>query len=361
LVIATNGEFTKAYHINFKKTLTLNGEEVKDFFTEKEALSFIEQPHLITQENKVVLSRRELIKIFAEANDLLRKKGLQAGDERFSEFANILFLKIISEIEESKEKSAVEKRHLWNSWATEEGDNLKSRIDKALEHFQKKYQEGELFSISKIEDAKTLEEIVSKLNPLSLVETERDVKGEAFEYFLQRYNAGEKDLGQYFTPRHVIRHLVNILQPRFGDKVYDPFCGTGGMLIECFKYVSERIKIDLENLKILRNSFYGNEITNVARITKMNMILFGDGHNNIQRRDTFQFPVNEEYDLIITNIPFGFDDIDHGNLYHINCKYGDCLAIQHCLKACKENGRVAMIMPEGFFTQKIKKYQDTKK
>jgi len=133
------------------------------------------------------------------------------------------------------------------------------------------------------------------------------------------------------------------------------------MLIECFKYVSERIKLDLENLKILRKSFYGNEITNVARITKMNMILFGDGHNNIQRRDAFQFPVNEEYDLVITNIPFGFDDIDWGHLYPLNSKYGDCLAIQHCLKACKENGRVTLIMPEGFFTQKIKKYQDTKK
>ena len=95
-----------------KKTLTRNGEEVKDFFTEKEALRFIEQPHLITQENKVVLSRRELIKIFAEANDLLRKKGLQAGDERFSEFANILFLKIIGEIEEAKENSTIEKKHL---------------------------------------------------------------------------------------------------------------------------------------------------------------------------------------------------------------------------------------------------------
>jgi type I restriction enzyme M protein len=187
LVIATNGEFTKAYHINFKKTLIRDGEEVKDFFTEKESLKFIKEPRLITQENKVVLSRRELIKIFAEANDLLRKKGLQAGDKRFSEFANILFLKIIGEIEEQKGESTVEKKHLWSSWANEKGDNLKSRMDQALEHFRQKYQEGELFSVSKIEDTKTLEEIVSKLNPLSLVETERDVKGEAFEYFLQRY------------------------------------------------------------------------------------------------------------------------------------------------------------------------------
>jgi type I restriction enzyme M protein len=239
---------------------------------------------------------------------------------------------------------------------------LKTRIDKALEHFRQKYQEGELFSVSRIEDTKTLEQIVAKLNSLYLVETERDVKGEAFEYFLQRYNAGGKDLGEYFTPRHVIRNLVVILQPRFKDKIYDPFCGTGGMLIECFKYVSERIKLDPENKKILANCFYGNEITNVARITKMNMILFGDGHNNINQRDTFQFLVNEKYELVMTNIPFGFDDIDYGHLYPISCKYGDCLAIQHCLKACRENGKVAMIMPEGFFTEKTKKkYQDTKK
>ena len=271
-------------------------------------------------------------------------------------------MKIIGEIEAEKEDSTIEKKHLWNSWASEKGDNLKIRLDKALEHFRQKYQEGELFSVSKIEDAKTLEEITSKLNPLSLVETEREVKGEAFEYFLQRYNAGEKDLGEYFTPRHVIRNLVNILQPRFKEKVYDPFCGTGGMLIECFKYVSERIKLDSQNKEILTNCFYGNEITNVARITKMNMILFGDGHNNIQRCDTFQFPVKEKYDLIITNIPFGFSDIDYGNLYPISCKYGDCLAIQHALMACKENGRVAMIMPEGFFNQRAKKgYRDTKK
>jgi type I restriction enzyme M protein len=362
LVFATNGEFTKAYHIVFRKTLTRNGEEVKDFFTEKEALEFVDHPRLITQENKVILSRHELIKIFAEANDLLWKEGLRKGEERFSEFANILFLKIISEIEEGKEKSTVEKKHLWNSWSNERGDNLKSRMDQSLEHFRQKYKEGELFSVSKIENIKILEEIIDKLNPLCLVETKKDVKGEAFEYFLQQYNSGGKDLGEYFTPRHVIRNLVSILQPRFKDKIYDPFCGTGGMLIECFRYVSERVKLDLENIKTLSNCFYGNEITNVARITKMNMILFGDGHNNVQQRDTFQCPVDNKYELVITNIPFGFDDIDWGHLYPINCKYGDCLAIQHCLKACKENGKAAIIMPEGFFTRgNIEKYQETKK
>ncbi|KLL01720.1 MAG: type I restriction modification DNA specificity domain protein [Mycoplasmataceae bacterium RC_NB112A] len=92
------------------------------------------------------------------------------------------------------------------------------------------------------------------------------------------------------------------------------------------------------------------------------MILFGDGRNNIEQKDSFEAPEEERFEKVITNIPFGFDDIDCGYLYKISCQYGDCLAIQHCLRACKPNGRVVVIMPESFFTRgDIKKYQETKK
>lgn len=111
LVIATTDEITKCFHVNFEKTLIRDGEEVRELFNEKEALKFIEQPRLTTKEDKVILDRQGLIKIFGEANGLLREDGLRK-DERFSEFANILFLKIISEMEEMKEKPIVEKNHL---------------------------------------------------------------------------------------------------------------------------------------------------------------------------------------------------------------------------------------------------------
>jgi len=112
LVIATTDELTKCYHVNHQQTLTRDGEEIRELFSEKEALKFIEQPHLITKDNKVILSRKDLIKVFGEANDLLRDDGLRKGEERFSEFANILFLKITSEIEEASEKPTIEKEHL---------------------------------------------------------------------------------------------------------------------------------------------------------------------------------------------------------------------------------------------------------
>jgi type I restriction enzyme M protein len=235
-----------------------------------------------------------------------------------------------------------------------------------LKNFKEKYKRENLFIDSRIQDPQILEKIIDKLSPLSLHNTPTDVKGEAFEYFLKRYNSGKKDLGEYFTPRHVVKLLVFLCNPLFKEKVYDPFCGTGGILIEAFKSVSKGIKMgDEENKKILGNSIRGHEKTKIARIAKMNMILFGDGHNNVEQMNTFRYSlssIGSKFDHVITNIPFGFDNVDCGeNKYQIDCKDGDCLAIQHCLIACKNGGKVVIIMPEGFFNQRTKKgYRSTK-
>jgi type I restriction enzyme M protein len=105
LVIATDSVFTKCFHVSSQKNLTLDGEDFGDLLSEEQALKFIEQPQLVSKEDKKILTRNELIKVFEEVNELLRHDVLQAGDERFSEFANILFLKIFSEIEEKKLKN----------------------------------------------------------------------------------------------------------------------------------------------------------------------------------------------------------------------------------------------------------------
>ena len=161
--------------------------------------------------------------------------------------------------------------------------------------------------------------------------------------------------------------LVFLAKPRFKEKIYDSFCGTGGILIEAFKSISKGVVDDDKEVKeTLSNSIRGNEKTKIARIAKMNMILFGDGHNNIEQIDTFRCSLNSitsGFHKVITNIPFGFKNVDYGeNKYPVSCKYGDCLAIQHCLTACKSNGKAVMIMPEGFFEQRTRKgYRNTKK
>ena len=101
-----------------------------------------------------------------------------------------------------------------------------------------------LFQRLQINNSAALKRIVDKLTPLRLTEIKSDIKGEAFEYFLKEYTKNQKkDLGQYFTPRHIVDFLVRLIDPTINEKIYDPFCGTGGMLIKVFNYILENIPI----------------------------------------------------------------------------------------------------------------------
>jgi len=353
IVIATNGIIIKAIRIKTGNALILDNEEVDSFFNENIALKFIENDSVVTIEKKVIESRAELIKIFKESNNLLRKEGLTAGHERFSVFTNILFLKLMSEIEDLKgESSTVPKEYKWDFFKKKKGLDLLSYInDTVLKHFNTFYKNDSesIFDKLKINNSNTLEDIIKKLDQLQLTNIDADIKGDAFEYFLKTYNSGEKDLGEYFTPRHIVNFLVKLVNPKFGETVYDPFCGTGGILISAFFHIKKSMPNNHASLKFLKeNSVFGREISTTAKIAKMNMILIGDGHNNIKRIDTLSKPIDGEYDVVITNMPFS-QETEHGNLYDIPSKDANSICVQHCIKAISstsENGRIGIIVPE---------------
>jgi type I restriction enzyme M protein len=109
--------------------------------------------------------------------------------------------------------------------------------------FQKKYGK-DIFQPLHIQNPVILKRIVDKLTPLHLTGMKVDIKGEAFEYFLKEAIKGQKkDLGQYFTPRHIVDFLVRLVDPTINEKIYDPFCGTGGILIKVFNYIAENIPV----------------------------------------------------------------------------------------------------------------------
>lgn len=167
-------------------------------------------------------------------------------------------------------------------------------------------QYGDIFNtFFSIKKPTTLRSVLNQIDPINLTATDTDVKGDAFEYFLKTVTNGNKDLGEYFTPRHIARTMVNLVKPMHGETIYDPFCGTGGFLLEAFKYLSLRTDSSNQTLMTwLKNeALYGREITSTARITKMNMILFGDGHTNIEQVDSLENPVDEEYNIVLSNIP----------------------------------------------------------
>lgn len=370
IAYASDGSTIKTLHLSNLKPLMLNGEELDQFISETMALQYLHTHEYNTIGRQVIKSRKELIQVFAGANKELRKEGLQAGIERFSEFCNILFLKIFSEEEEAREEAGlslrIDRQFRWDYFKNKDGTELLSYVnDTVLQHFQTEYSK-DIFAPLQLKNPKTLKKIIKDLDPLSLVDTNSDIKGDAFEYFLKAYLANQnKDLGEYFTPRHIVKTLVKLVNPRFGETVYDPFCGTGGMLIESFRHIHNKMPISPRNLDILRKeTIYGGEITKNARITKMNMILTGDGHNNIRRIDSLKNPSQKKYDVVITNMPFSlgaFDD-DYSSKYDLGSANGNSLCIEHCFNAIdgeSGNPRIGIIVPEGIlFDRKFTKLRD---
>lgn len=357
IVIVTDGVFFRTKYMPNGLPLKYNGEEVKELITQERALEFINQKtnEINTLSIRTIKSRAEMIKVFEESNDLLRTEGIEAGLPRFSEFVNILFLKLISELAEIGEKphNIIPTEYRWNYFKSMKGNLLLNYVnDTVMDYYQKKYDEESLFEPLNISNPITLEEIIKKLDTLKLVDINEDIKGEAFEHFLKSYATGENDLGQYFTPRHIVKFMVNILNPHFGETIYDPFCGTGGMLIESYKHIKRGIKEDEKILDVLQNqTIYGSEITRTARITKMNMILMGDGHSNIVKEDSLKDPKGSKFDIVITNQPFA-QKTEHGNSYPIPSNLGNSICIQKSVLSLEKGGRAALIVQEGVLFDK---------
>ena len=209
---------------------------------------------------------------------------------------------------------------------------------------------GTTFPIS---SAAIFNDMVNDLSSLNFTVADADVKGDAFEYFLKNAYQGIKikDLGEYFTPRNIVRTMVSMVDPKIGEKVYDPFCGTGGFLIEAFRYVALRSSLTPEVERILKfSTVFGSEIAATARVARMNMVLYGDGHSNVYQRDSFASPIDAEYDVLLTNPPFS-QKTRHGNLYDIPSHNGDLIAMQHCLRSLKDGGRGAILVKEDFLTK----------
>ncbi len=144
-----------------------------------------------------------------------------------------------------------------------------------------------------------------------------DVKGDAYEGLLQKKAEDVKGgAGQYFTPRALIRALVDVMQPRPGETICDPACGTGGFLLIAHEFIRNHNKLDKKQLTFLNTEqLRGVELVDsVARLCCMNLVLHGIGAGAGQAVDAAHVPVmvkdalagkHGEYEMVLTNPPFG--------------------------------------------------------
>jgi type I restriction enzyme M protein len=356
IIILFDGILTKNYWVKNGEELLYNGTEVTkiqnaDFYRK----FVIANTNSFISDKIAINSKEELINVFSFANQKLRKAGITKGMERFFEFSNLLFLKLISE-ENDIVADNIPQYVKWETYKNKTGDELLRYINDTvvptLEGIFNRNGEKTLFTKLIIKDATALKQIIDKLDGLNLSGIKTDIKGDAFEYFIQQYNSSNNDLGEYFTPRHIVNFLVKLANPKYGEKIYDPFCGTGGMLISAFNHIKDSLQEQgyltetiLKDIK--ENTVYGGEISSNARIAKMNMILTGDGHSNINQQDTLLNPVNQKFDIVITNIPFNLEGTAK-NLYSLLSDNGNSQSIQHIINSLntKPTARAYVIVPE---------------
>lgn len=358
LIFAYNDTFITSRYLYNSKPLKIDGEDIRQFIDHYTALRFInEGSEILSAPPHIQHSREQLILIFKKASKLLREAGLQAGLERFSAFSDILFLKIMDEACEldihAGKQPKIPDHARWSYFAKIKSKNEKLAYirDSVWKTMNTTYK-AILGDVLPINSPEILDELITELSKLNLLSTDTDVKGDAFEYFLKNAYQGIqiKDLGEYFTPRNIVRTMVSMVNPVIGESVYDPYCGTGGFLIEAFKYIKLRVKLDDTLDEKLRNhTVYGYEITQNARVARMNMILFGDGHSNIIKDDSLSKPQKEKYDIVLTNPPYS-QTTRYGHLYPGLPTSGDAVCMMHCFYSLKENGRACLLAKEDFLT-----------
>lgn len=404
-----------------------------------------------------LFTRDEFTKTLRACHNIIRNNDKLSPEAAFDEISKLLFMKIRFERDNKGMKVFTKQEYLDAAQNHEKNvrPGLKGTDLYALSYMQFLFRTTkEFFKDDRLFDDKdeinirenSFIQILEKLETFNLSDTQDDVKGIAFEEFLGTTFRGE--LGQFFTPRTIVDFMTEILDPQEGEVICDPTCGSGGFLIKAFEYVREKIEADIRSKKdslrlsiegndydalpedkqvkishsidkmqaalnteldtgidgsrmyqLSRNCIYGTDANpRMARTSKMNMIMHGDGHGGVHHHDGL-LNVNgifeERFDVILTNPPFG-QNVDRGQLISeadkftdeemkkkYKKKYGaaydealkqvddhigesllslydlgntstltEVLFMERCLRLLKKGGRMGMVLPEGVLNNK---------
>lgn len=190
-----------------------------------------------------------------------------------------------------------------------------------------------------------------------------DIFGRAYEYLLQKFGQN-KEFAEYFTPRHVVDHMVGLIDPQIGETIYDPACGTGGFIVRAFQHVRQQIDSRVGTLKgpeiekltrdLKEKHLWGVEhVPLVYKLSLMNMILHGDGKSQLRNDDSLSNKAQDlhknRYDVILANPPFGKTKQERIGTFKHDIKLYEALFIQHMMNALKPGGRAAVVLKEGLF------------
>jgi type I restriction enzyme M protein len=334
-----------------------------------------------------------------EIANVFRDDALHAT-ERLETFSLFLFLKLWDEMALEQEEAlgrnlrdeelAIPEKYRFHKWAADpDGYAKKNGYEDSVDFCRRmfddlatrkvfdKYGKDITFDVRRLfggtvfrlRYTTTIRALVSKLSELNLREImmrgvgqsgERfDIFGRAYEYLLQQFGQN-KEFAEYFTPRHIVDRMVQIIDPEIGETIYDPACGTGGFIVRAFEWV--RGKIDRKKIpatekeRLLRTlkekHLIGVEhVPMVFKLALMNMILHKDGSSQLQHDDSLSNKAQDlhknKYDVILANPPFGPTKQERLAQFEYHIKLYEALFIQHMMNALRPGGRAAVVLKEG--------------
>jgi type I restriction enzyme M protein len=314
--------------------------------------------------------------------DIMRKDvGVDGDAQRLSQLVWMLFLKIFDDRETQWEllqdnyKSPLPEQYRWRNWASNPegltGDALKHFIDNemfpALQNLEAKADDQRAYVVRSVfEDAynymksgQLLRQVINKIQEgvdFNKAQ-ERHLFGDMYEQLLRDLQAAG-NAGEFYTPRAVTEFMVRMVDPKLGEKIMDPACGTGGFLTSTIEHVRKKNVSTVEDESILQASIYGVEKKPMPHLLcTTNMILHGiDVPSNIKHDNTLARPLiswgpSERVDVIITNPPFGGneeDGIETNFPTAFRTKETADLFLVLIMQLLKEGGRAAIVLPDGF-------------
>ena len=365
LALITNGAQVQVFHALNKSRLPElpTRDELED-----DIVKFVIDKHVqetLRQEAKhdlfIIDDVRTFKSILKSCHDEIRNNEGLDPTAAFDEMSKVMFCKLYEEKENSQ------RNRFRLSIFDDTMERLKINVvRKIFDEARKAPAYAGLFQADaeiKLKD-RTVRKIVSLFESYDLGLTAFDVKGEAFEYFLGDTFTG--GLGEYFTPRNIVEFMVEAIDPKIGERIIDPFCGTGGFMIYAFEIVSEKIRLqefsEAEKkrwrLELSARSLFGTDWKErTSQACKMNMMIHGDGSSGVFMQDGFadRPGVIEEgqFDICLTNPPFGSYETDPDTLKRYELGAGRksqdraALALERALRLVRPGGTVGIVIIDG--------------
>ncbi len=340
--------------------------------------------------------------------DILRRDDGISGAMHYTEQISwILFLKFLSDYEEDKANEAklenkkykfvLDEAYRWNVWAcpkdkndkldlkeAKTGDDLKDFVDEKLFPYLKKFKDaeqdvksvkykiGEIFEYldNRIASGHTLREVLDIVDELDFQsENQLFEMSQIYENLLKDMGGAGGNAGEFYTPRPLIKAIVEVIKPKAGETIYDSACGSCGFLIEAFDQMQKKKGLSTSDyIKLQEDTFYGKEKTPLAYVMGvMNMILHGIESPNIIKINSLienirDIQEKDRYDIILANPPFGGKEKEQiQQNFPIKSNATELLFLQHFMKYLKVSGRAAIVVPEGVLFQTNAAFKAVKK